>query len=221
MANDKLFRKRKERAAKDMARRRDALSPYDKVLIVCEGAKTEKYYFDELAKSYDINSHNIKIVGGGGSPTNIAKMAETQYKAGKKDRIPFDKVYCVFDKNSHADYQRALAQLENKEDFEAIVSVPCFEYWLLLHYCDSAKPYEKRGSKSACDQVISELKTHIPRYEKGGKNIFSRVQENLDTAIANAKSTLKAAQKSGTDNPSTKVHLLVEYLQNISRPPRR
>lgn len=217
MANDKLFRKRKERAAKQMARRREALSPYDRILIVCEGAKTEKHYFDELAKFYDINSRNIKIVGGGGSPTNIVKIAEQEYASGKKGRIPFDKVYCVFDKNSHADYGRALAQLESKKDFAAIVSVPCFEYWLLLHYLNTTKPYKQKGNKSACDQVISDLAKHIPGYRKGERGVFVFVEKELATAITNAKRALAAAQTANTDNPSTTVHILVKHLQTIAR----
>lgn len=212
MANDKLFRKRKERTAKQMARRRAALSPYDRILIVCEGAKTEKYYFEELAKHYNINSHNIKIVGGGDSPTNIVARAETECR---KSAIDFDKVYCVFDKNSHADYQQALAQLANKENFEAIVSVPCFEYWLLLHYHGTTKPYANKGSKSACDQVISELTKYIPRYRKGDGNTFHIVKNNLPTAKSNAEKALEEAQKANTDNPSTNVHLLVTHLQNL------
>lgn len=220
MANDKLFRKRKDRTAKQMARRREALSPYDKVLIVCEGAKTEKYYFDELAKYYDINSRNIKIIGGGGNPTNIAKKAEQQYNASKNDRIPFDKVYCVFDKDSHADYQRALAQLENKEKFETIVSVPCFEYWLLLHYRDSAKPYEKKGNKSACDQVIDDLRKFLSGYSKGNRNTFSMVREKTQIAQKRANELSRDAQNRNY-NPHTNVHKLVEHLQNIARLPCR
>lgn len=214
MANDKLFHRRKERAAKDMARGQAALSPYDKILIVCEGAKTEKYYFEELAKYYNINSHNIKIAGGDGNPMSIIARAKTEYR---KSVIRFDKVYCVFDKNSHADYDQARAQLEHRRNFEAVFSVPCFEYWLLLHYCYTTKPFAKKGNKSACDQVISELKKHIPRYNKGDRNTFDIVRGNLPAAQANAKKSLKAAKGAGTDNPSTNVHLLVEHLKSLPK----
>lgn len=203
-----------------MARRREALSPYDKILIVCEGAKTERHYFGELARFYDINSHNIKIVGGGGSPARIVKMAEAEYEAGKRVRIPFDKVYCVFDKNSHADYGRALAQIANKENFEAIVSVPCFEYWLLLHFRNTDQPYSKTGNKSACDQVIDELRKFLDGYNKGDRNIFSMVQAKTQIAQQRAEKLCRDARNRNY-NPHTNVHELVEHLQNITRLPRR
>ncbi|MDD9816124.1 MAG: RloB family protein [Gammaproteobacteria bacterium] len=217
MASDQLFHKRKERAAKNFSRRKAMFSPYDRILIVCEGTKTEQHYFRGLANFCKLNRNNITIVGEGASPTNIVKVAEENYKASQRDGIHFNRIYCVFDKNSHTDYERALAQLANKEHFEAIVSVPCFEYWLLLHYCDSTKPYEKKGNKSACDQVISELKKHIPRYNKGDRNTFGIVRGNLPAAQANAKKSLKAAKGAGTDNPSTNVHLLVEHLKSLPK----
>jgi len=197
-----------------MARRQAVLSPYEKILIVCEGAKTEKYYFEEFVKHYNINSHNIKIVGGGDNPTSIVARAKTEYR---KSAIRFDKVYCVFDRDNHADYDQAMAQLRSGRDFEAIVSVPCFEYWLLLHCHYTTMPFTKKGNKSACDQVISELKKHIPRYNKGDRNTFRIVRDKLSNAQTNAKKALKEAQKANTDNPSTNVHLLVEHLKSLPK----
>ena len=216
-----MSRKANKRATNIRWRRdiRGRLCP--RILIVCEGEKTEPHYFRGIRDVCGLNRNRVEIAGIGANPTSIVKFAEKKYKESKKDSDPFDKVFCVFDKDSHADYHRALAQLKNKENFEAIVSVPCFEYWLLMHYHGNTKPYQKAGNKSACDQIISDLTKHIPHYRKGERSVFGYVEKELATAITNAKSTLKVAQKSGTDNPSTKVHLLVEYLQNISRPPRR
>jgi len=221
MHRNKASRKANKRAT-DIRERRDVRGKfYPRILIVCEGEKTEPFYFEALRGFYKLSRDSVEIAGIGANPTSIVKIAEEKYKASKRDGVTFDKVFCVFDKDSHADYHRALAQLKNKENFEAIVSVPCFEYWLLMHYHGNTKPYQKAGNKSACDQVISDLTKHIPHYRKGERSVFGYVEKELATAITNAKNTLKAAQKSGTDNPSTKVHLLVEYLQNISRPPRR
>lgn len=189
-----------------------------RVLIVCEGAKTEPLYFEDFREFCKLSRDSVAIVGIGANPTSIVKFAEERYKANKRDGAPFDKVFCVFDKNSHADYPRAVAQLKNKADFEAIVSVPCFEIWLLLHYNYSTKPHQKVGNKSACDQVISGLTEHIPHYRKGMRNIFAHTEKELATAITNAKRTLAAAQKANTDNPSTTVHILIEHLQTIARP---
>ncbi|MEJ2682434.1 MAG: RloB domain-containing protein, partial [Gammaproteobacteria bacterium] len=58
-------------------------------------------------------------------------------------RHSFDKIYCVFDKDSHASYARALDALVSatpKDTFFTINSVPFFEYWLLLH---SKRPFNE------------------------------------------------------------------------------
>lgn len=191
-----------------------------RVLIVCEGKKTEPFYFEELRKFCKLGRDSVEIVGVGANPTSIVKFAEERHQERKREDASFDKVFCVFDKNSHTDYRRALARIANKANFEAIVSVPCFEYWLLLHYNDSTKPYQKAGGKSACDRVISDLAKHIPDYRKGERGVFAFVEKELATAITNAKRTLAAARKAGTDNPSTTVHILIEHLQTIARPRR-
>jgi len=188
-----------------------------RALIVCEGAKTEPLYFEDFREFCKLSRGRVEIVGIGANPTSIVKFAEKEYNTNKKDGTPFDKVFCVFDKNSHADYDRALVQLKNKANFDAIVSVPCFEYWLLLHYNDSTKPYQKAGNKSACDRVISDLTEHIPHYRKGMRNILSHIIKDMETAITNAKRTLAAAQKVNTDNPSTTVHILINHLQTLAR----
>jgi len=46
MGTDNLFHKRKAKKAVDLARRKALRAPYAKVLVVCEGEKTEPYYFN-------------------------------------------------------------------------------------------------------------------------------------------------------------------------------
>ena len=45
MGSDDLFHKRKAKQTRDLKRKKDKRAPYDKVLIVCEGGKTEPNYF--------------------------------------------------------------------------------------------------------------------------------------------------------------------------------
>ena len=45
MGSEDLFHKRKAKAADSLKRRKAKRSSYDKVLIVCEGEKTEPNYF--------------------------------------------------------------------------------------------------------------------------------------------------------------------------------
>jgi len=219
MGTDNLFHKRKARQARDLARRKGRRAPYAKVLIVCEGEKTEPHYFNELKDHYGLNSANIEICGDCGSdPLSIIRHAKQRYREEKDAGDAFDNVFCVFDKDTHAHYQQGLDTIRSaspKNVYVAITSVPCFEYWLLLHFNYTTRPYDSLPGNSACNQVLTELKGYMAGYTKGSIDIFSALLGQLDFAKNNAIRALQAAEANHTDNPTTKVHELVDFLQNI------
>jgi len=221
MGTDNLFTKRKAKQTKDLKRKQAKRAVYDKVLIVCEGKKTEPNYFKGLRDCYRLNSANIDITHDRGSaPKNVLKKAEQRYREEKDKGIPFDRVYCVFDKDTHTSYQDTLQTIEQKRTkntFFAITSVPSFEFWLLLHFEYTASPVLGiTGRKSAGDQVLAKLKQYIPDYQKAEKGHFIALKDQLPFAIANARRVCQTAEKNETDNPSTQVHVLVEYLQSLA-----
>lgn len=218
MGSDDLFHKRKARKTGRLKRRKARRAPYAKVLIVCEGEKTEPSYFKGLNDHYGLNSANVEINGEGKDPLGIYHYAKRRFGEEKAAGDPFDHVYCVFDKDTHAHYADAVSTIEQAvpaDTFYAITSVPCFEYWLLLHFIASTKPYAGTPDKSAGKQVETELRNYIPDYAKGHQGIFAKLVSQLDFAKANAARTLAIAGGNGTDNPSTHVHELVTFLQQI------
>ena len=50
--------------------------PYDRVLIVCEGKRTEPLYFQGLADRYRLNMTNIVVVGSGSDPRTVVRKAK-------------------------------------------------------------------------------------------------------------------------------------------------
>lgn len=221
MGSDNLFHKRKARGARDLARRKARREPYAKVLIVCEGKKTEPYYLKGLRDHYGLNSANIEVTGDCGSdPLSILEHARQRYREERDAGDPYDKVFCVFDKDAHGNYQQTLDAIQlakPKNVFEAIYSVPCFEYWLLLHFDYTTRPYATLPGNSACTQVLADLRRYMPAYEKGQPDIHELLVDQLDAAIANAQRSLQAALRNANDNPSTRVHELVDYLLNIKK----
>jgi len=211
----------KRGAPRSLERQGASRQPYRKVLVVCEGEKTEPNYFSELRDQFRLNSAAVEICGQGSDPHSLFRFAQQRYRAEKKHGDPFDKVFCVFDKDSHASYsnaRQAIRAARPKDTFEAIHSVPCFEYWLLLHFVYTTHPYSSLPGRSACHQVEMELKQHMP-YSKGDKNIFNQLAGNIDRACDHAQRSLQAAERAGTDNPTTRVHRLVDYLQHIKDQP--
>lgn len=217
MGTDDLFHKRKARKAELLRRKLAKRAPYDVVLIVCEGSKTEPNYFSGLRKHLRLSNANIVIADKttGTDPFSIVNFAIKEFN---KDPC-YDRVFCVFDKDKHSTYDKALDKIRGtrlkKATIHAITSIPCFEVWILLHFVYTTRSFHTAGSASNCDLVVSEIKHHIPDYQKGSKDIFATVADKMDTAIANAKKLENFHKTSGTDNPSTKVYELVEYLQDL------
>ncbi len=218
MGTDNLFHKRKERKAKLLRRQKAKKEPYDVVLIVCEGEKTEPNYFTELKKNFRLSNANVRVCGRGSDPLSVVNFAIQTFQQEPE----FDRVYCVFDRDRHKKYHEALDRVRRTRlckgsKIFAIPSIPCFEFWLLLHFVYTTKPFDASPRDSICSRVIEELKKFIPEYQKGGHDIFCKIQDKLDNAITYADRVQQFHQTSGTDNPSTLVHTLVEYLRDLKK----
>lgn len=214
---DQLFEKREARHARSLRRNRAKRSPYDMVLIVCEGEKTEPNYFRAMIDDLQLNTANIVVAKNtaGSSPKSIVEFALNEYRKEKE----YDRVYCIFDKDRHTTYKSALdrirrARLCKGHSIIATTSVPCFEFWLLLHFVYTTKQFDF-GFGSICATVISDLQDHLPNYEKGDHDIYQATKGRLEIAIANSKRVVHYCTTNGKEMPSTKIHELVEYLKNL------
>ena len=65
--------------------------------------------------------------------------------------------------------------------------------------------------------MIGELRNYVHDYAKGDRGIFRQVVDQTDRAIAFSKRALKTAERAATDNPTTRMHELVEYLKQLKR----
>lgn len=197
--------------------------PYDRVLIVCEGSKTEPNYLKELIDYYRLSSANIKITGeGGAAPNSVVGYAIELFE---KDP-DYNRVYCVFDRDGHATFHAAVQQVQDKRlirrsgrkkigeaRFEAITSIPCFEYWILLHFRETTA-HMRRFS-----DVLPYLR-EVPvlyEYDKGARGLFEITREQLDTALERADRANHAAEAAGTNNPTTRIPELVRYLLQLAK----
>ena len=127
-------------------RRRPVREPYELVLIVCEGSKTEPNYFRGLRTAYGLSNASVIVMPADrNDPMSIVRYAEKQ---AAEDQ--YDKAFCVFDRNGHANYDRALRHAANcplgrQGRLNVIASVPCFEVWILLHFGYTSSAFERAG----------------------------------------------------------------------------
>lgn len=195
--------------------------PYERVLIVVEGSNTELYYFQALIDHLKLSTANVTVDPNSDSaPQSVVQHAKKQYEESKRSGDAFDRVYCVFDKDRHSTYQSAINEVKTARPanvFEVMTSVPCFEYWLLLHFSYTTKPYDRSEKRSSCDCVTDDLQLHLPDYDNKGDIItFSeKVIPFIPTALIHAERANREAERNDTDNPSTSVNLLVQYLHNL------
>ena len=89
---------------------------------------------------------------------------------------------------------------------------PCLEYWLLLHFEDTAAPFPD------CDSARKRLKKHLHNYEKSekfytkeGKDIYLQLKPNLSKAKARAMRIANQASSS-SDASISQMYLLFEAL---------
>jgi hypothetical protein len=183
-----------------------------RILIVCEGEKTEPNYFNGFPiKREDLD---LRVEGKG---FNCVSLVEETIKlseeAAAADR-PYNQVWCVFDKDNFTDdqFNKACIIASNKH-IRVAYSNEAFELWYLLHfiYFDSA---------ITRNSYIDKLEIHLKhKYAKNSKNMYNELKGLQHNALKNAKklqSTYKALNPA-KNNPSTKVYMLVEALNAFMR----
>ena len=204
-------RKSRERS---LERRAPKRPPYPRMLIVCEGKKTEPLYFHAIKRELRrANAHLVILHAGYSEPRQIVDAALEKFRETRQ----FDRVYAVFDRDAHRTYHDALkvaASLDGKElndldepvPFAAIASVPCFELWLLLHFDDVQAPLDRKDA-------FRRVRGHVPAYDKSYEHAYRDTQSTLATATQRAvrlRTRFKAA--SGVD-PFTAVDVIVKMLK--------
>lgn len=215
----------RERKKSKLERKKARIAPYPRILIVCEGTKTEPQYFKEIQQFHKLQSANIQIMPSeyGTSPHQIVQYAYDIFMKGsshkKIEKKSFEKVFAIFDRDDHEKYHEALAMAQafNKKmgkqvEFRAIASVPCFELWLLLHF-----PNENIQSPLHRNEVEKRLKRHLPDYTKGKQGLFEITKENLPLATQRARQLASLYTEHDGKNPFTSVSELVELLNSLKQ----
>lgn len=203
---------------KNIRRKRPFRDRHVRILIVCEGRKTERNYFSDLAGHYRLGDNVVKVVGLGQTPVPVVEEAKKCRRREAQKGESYDKVFCVFDCDEHTDFQRASTMAE-ASGINLVRSWPCFEFWFLLHLRYTRKPFARAGSNSPADECLRELKKHWPKhwpeYAKNLEGLFQLLWNSLDNAKRHAIKVAREAEQEEEPNPSTEVHKLVNCLQSL------
>jgi hypothetical protein len=202
--------------ASKFKRRRPTLDPRPRILVVCEGEKTEPTYFDGIAHEEEVRLVRVEIVQSGGVPKSVVEravsMRSTAQREAKRQRdanLAYDEVWCVFDVDEHPHLPEALDRAQANAIHVAL-SNPCFELWLLLHFEDQRAYIDRHKLQSACRQ-------HMPGYSKVAA--YVKLKPRYGEAVRRAVTLASWQEEQGRKhaNPSTGVHLLTERLRNLGK----
>jgi len=180
------------------------------ILVVTEGEKTEKIYFEKYRVRKGGFVLHIKYTNTK-DPKGLVDFARTQKEALDVDASEGDSAWCVFDVDHHStETLQSALKLAEQEGIKVVLSNPSFEVWYLLHFLSLQHPLTN-------PELLSKLKSKIPDYDKR-KDYFDKLLAKRDTALKNSREleAIHVAKKvnlmSRDSNPYTSVHALVEYL---------
>jgi hypothetical protein len=179
-----------------------------RILIVCEGEKTEPNYFRKFPENPEVYDR-IDIYGTGYNTVSLVNEAIKLKLEAQKRKEPYIEVWCVFDKDDFPiDQFISAIILAGKNQIKCAYSIEAFELWYMLHF----NFYDTALSRSQYKEKLSELlgKTYL----KNDEGMYQLLQKRKSTALQNARRLyLLQHNRSFTEqNPITTVFKLVERL---------
>jgi hypothetical protein len=193
-------------------RRTPFRDPRPVILIVCEGERTEKEYFEGFARARRNQAVRIKIARDHGVPRSLVEIAKTYKReaeaAAKKQGDPYlayDAVWCVFDVDEHPRIPD-VRQMARDNGIELAISNPCFELWLLLHFRASPGMQHR-------DKVRGMVSGYVAGYDKGVE--FAQYSAGYPQAVRRAEQLDKKAEEEDDAgrNPTTGVYRLTRDIE--------
>ncbi|MHB0874589.1 MAG: RloB family protein [Anaerolineae bacterium] len=182
------------------------------VLVCCEGRITEPVYLSRLRRYFGARTVVIErgLCSPGSTVLRASQLRRERIAARDWDHGR-DEVWCVLDvEQAGANPGLAPAISEARRlGIRLAVSNPAFEYWFLLHYVCSTRPF------ACAEDLVRSLRQHIPGYQKNA-DLSAQLIQRLDGALSNATRarTLTPDSWDGHPNPSTTVDELVLALKS-------
>lgn len=198
------------RRGSSLARRKPFRQPRRRFTIFSEGKNTEPAYFNALKAQLRDAMVDINAIGRGATPSRVAQaaVAHTKANAPQDSFEDGDQVWVVFDKDTHADFDQAVALCKGNGVRNGM-SIPCFEVWLILHVEDYARP----DSSAKIQKHLQRLR---PEYDPRKDKCPDCAELVLHVAKAEARAEALSARHKrdgvALGNPSTTVFELTREI---------
>jgi hypothetical protein len=190
-------------------------SPKKRVVVVCEGLKTEPNYLRLVNASTSSALVELLVVDEKAtSPKQIVERAcfekNNAAKLARRTKDPnaaIDEIWCAFDVDQHPLLKEARQQAESN-GIHLAISNPSIELWFLLHF-------ENQTAHIHRDDALHKVKTYMKDYDKTLQSLDA-LNDKLTDANERARKLDEKHEGDGTNfpenNPSSGMWRLVESL---------
>ncbi len=188
-----------------------------KIILVVEGDKTERGYFINLKQTFRKLTLHVEVHPGSGkhNALNLVECAielQGTNKGRKEWDDEIDQMWVVCD--TEGDQNKKIVQsaslLAFKKNINLALTNPCFEYWAILHYRKTSRPFlsPEEAKKYLRDNFIVGYNESM--------DLFTLTKDIIHVALANVHE-LRIANLDHWNknlNPSTSIDGLITVLIN-------
>lgn len=186
-----------------------------RMLIVCEGEKTEPNYFKSIIAKFPPHLADIiDIQGLGANTQSLVDCAKKRRDAKADSDYSYDETWVVFARDSFlpALFDNAIHSAEGA-GMEVAWSNEAFEIWYLLHFEDRQTGMHREAYKKRLTQHLGEP------YAKNDAEMYRKLQEKGSEALAVSRAKQRESAHVGVPphqaNPCTTVFKLIEKLNTF------
>ncbi|HNU99049.1 MAG TPA: RloB family protein [Verrucomicrobiota bacterium] len=169
--------------AEGYRRREDTRVIRNRILIVCEGEKTEPNYFRKF--SVDIDLVEVDVQGIGANTLSLVGDAVARRDDASREGTPYNQVWCVFDRDVFpaGNFNEAF-RLARTNRIRVAYSNQCFELWYFLHFNFSDAALHRQAYGDKLTGLLGR------KYQKNDTKMYDLLKDRQATAMQNARKLL-------------------------------
>lgn len=190
-------------------------------LVISEDSRTAPTYFEIFKAKFQLSHLHIDYRKSEGM--RLVELLSRAEEIHRRHDNRYGKIYIVFDKDTHSDFEIVQQKIKKSKlktregdlvEIVAIIVIPCFEYWLLLHLTQTDRPFE---SSMQLKRELNKLgkQKYGYEYEKDLKKFFSEIitVSNLLSAMSSVRKSRQSSEINN-QNPYTNIDQLVQSFLN-------
>jgi len=181
--------------------------------VFVEGLRTEDLYLTYWRRQYR-DRVRVEIDPYRGAPLQLVEKAVEEQRTEARDARrgrgrAHDQIWCVFDRDEHPNFARAI-ELADRHSINLAISNPCLELWFILHFEDQTAYLERQAAQDRAEELLGCSKALTDA-------ALSALAERYDEARRRA---IKLDEKHTGDgsppgsNPSSGMWHLIDLIRN-------